>query len=154
MVDQLPADAIGIKIHDHRRRSRCHGSAFKAPGDACHILQRATIAKGPDEVSGRLLAFAPHDGGNMGFGLKNLAPVISRVNTAIDDFCHRHPRVDAPCKRLDHRMTGGRSGMPEHDDVRRHAEGFGNDLLRGHGAEFGIKQRNVVAIVDQRAANG
>jgi hypothetical protein len=107
-----------------------------------------------DQLSDGLFAFAAHDRVDMRLFAQDLAPVIGRKHTAIDDVGVGKCVADGKRKLGDHRMAGGRAGMAEQQRVRAEPCGLRHDVGSGHRAELAVEQPHRMAVVDQWPADG
>ena len=121
MVDQLPADAVGIEVADHRRRAAWRAGR-RASRNAMPATAPRSVAVGErrHQAPRGLLALAAHDRGHM--------RLLARGSRASDrSGTRRHRRcatrgIAAAIARATSAMTGwpgGRAGMPEQHRVGR-----------------------------------
>ena len=118
MIDQLPADPIGIEVADHGRGRRDARSIIVAERDAVDDAEIAAGLQCPHQLARGLLGFAAHDRGDVTLLAQDVAPVIGRKHAAIDDP-HVRQGLDDRLRHLgDDRMARGRTGMTEQDGIR------------------------------------
>jgi hypothetical protein len=153
MVDQLPADAIGVEIADHRCRARRPRHAGVAIGDARNRIERLAPFERRDEPPRSFFALAAHDGDDVGFRVEDLPPMIRGKHAAIDDADAGQRLCDVARNLCDDRMARGRARMSEQHRVGLGAHGVGDDVGERHRAELGVEQAHLVAVVDQRPAD-
>jgi len=85
VVDQFPADAIGVEIGDDGCSARCNGLSIAAQRDTVDAVEWTAAAERRHHLAGRRLAFAAHDGGNVGLAVEDLPPEVGRIDATIDD---------------------------------------------------------------------
>jgi hypothetical protein len=154
VIDQLPADAVGVEVGDDGCRPRRVHALRVPPGDAGDGLEGVAVLDGGHQAPRRLLALAAHDRRHVGFLGEDLAPVIGREHAPVDDAHAGQRRRDAARDLGDHRMPGGGAGMAEQHRVRRPPCRLRHQLVDPHRSELAVDQAHRVAVVDQRPADG
>gem|GEM_PF-6687477 len=153
VTDEFPADPVGVEVADHRGRCGRPGQAVPAMGDAGDGSDVGVGSERGHQAAGRLLALAAHDRRDVRFRGQDLAPVVGRVDAAIDDGHPRHPGRERRGDLGDHRMPRGRAGMPEEHGLRPPRHRLADDREGGHRPELPVDEADLVAVVDQRPAD-
>jgi hypothetical protein len=80
--------------------------------------------------------------------------MVGRKDAAVDDADAGQRSDDRAGDLGNHRMPGGRAGMPEQHRIRRATNRMGDEVRRRHGAEFAVDELDDMPIVQQRPADG
>lgn len=154
MIDQLPADAIGIEIGDRLRRLRRQDFAVViAKGDAGNGCERAARRQAIGKAPHRFLAFTAHENVECRRLGQNLPPVIGRKDAAIDDGDFGITAFDRLCDHTGCGMGRGRAGMADQHQIRVAAHRPADNLRYLHRSELGIDETDDMTVVDQRACD-
>ena len=137
VVDQLPADAVGVEVADHRRgRRRARAAARRERRCPATSPSGVPLASARHQPPRGLLALAAHDRRRPAAPRRGLAPVIGREDAAIDDAQRRGSAAAMRARDLGDRPDGRRSSRNGRtarrrarsaracaDDARRSASG-------------------------------
>ena len=153
MVDQLPADAVGVEIADHERLRGRNRPAVVPKGDAAYAGERRLPFERGHQLPRGLLALPAHDRIDVRLLGQDFSPMIGGKHTAIDDHRRGQCRRDGARDFGDHRVAGCRTGMAEQHGIRRTPYGLRHDGWRRHRTELAVQQFDVMTVVDQRSAD-
>ena len=170
MIDQLPADPVGIEIGDDHGAGgvaawprRFRGTRCRAPRAAGLPVSSAAISRAHG-----LLAFAAHDDVDLRLLAEDLAPVIGRKDAAIDDRDVGQRRAQSRCVTSaidrDGRRSSrnGRTSPPPDDSANasatisfvRHRPEFGVDQPRPRGHRRSAARRSTSRPSGGRCSSG
>ena len=85
MIDQFPADTVGVEIFDHRRGRGFDNGAVPPkcdPIDPCEVI--VSLQRG-NHACYRCLSFTPNTDVDLRLLFENLTEVIGREDPAVDD---------------------------------------------------------------------
>ena len=152
-LNQLPTDAVGIKVVNHRCGSRAAKSTILAEGNARNLCKTASGGKASEHASARLFTFAPDDDVKLRFLRQDLAPMIGWVDAAIDQDGVRQSRAQPPAHSGNDRVRSGRAAMPKEDGIGRERNRLFQEPFLGTRRQFSINQPHFMAVIQKRSPN-
>jgi len=152
VLNQLPAHPVSVQIRERRPVRSENDPRTRAVGDACNLGQIVTPLDGINQCENRGLSFTPHDQIDGRFLKQDRFGVVGGVDSAIHGKDPRECLLDGSQQVHADRVSRGGTGMTGQDQIRMEPANRGED--RGHAEvmAFGVKQLDLMARIEKRAA--
>src|ERR1035437_2014105 len=164
VVDQFPANPIGIQIPDHcgrgssqnrtDRKGRFSGQSpggwdgARAEYDPWHLFQGLLLFKGCHETDHGFLTFTSDNEVEPGLLLHNLKPMVGWVHATIDDPRLRHGGPHGSGDLSHTRVPRSGARVTQQNRVRVTVPDLRYNAIHGHRAELGVQQLHLMSRIE------